>query len=136
VTITLSGISPDKIAAASGLSNFVRILAGSFGTSIATTVWQDRAALHHAQLSEAVNPVSAATTNALSGLASAGLTPEQALASINRLVDQQAYMLAVSDVFYASALIFLALIPLVFLTRRDRSSHASAGSADAASGAH
>ena len=136
VTITLSGISPDKIPAASGLSNFVRILAGSFGTSIATTVWQDRAALHHAQLSDAVNPVSSATSSALTGLASAGLSPEQALGSINRLVDQQAYMLAASDVFYASALIFLALIPLIFLTRRDRSSHASKGSADAASGAH
>ena len=136
VTITLSGLSSDKIPAASGLSNFVRILAGSFGTSIATTVWQHRAALHHAQLSDAVNPVSTATTSALTGLTSAGLTPEQALGSINRLVDQQAYMLAASDVFYISALIFLALIPLVFLTRRDRSAQASAGSADAASGAH
>jgi DHA2 family multidrug resistance protein len=39
MTITLSGLSPDRIAAASGLSNFVRITAGSFGTSIATTLW-------------------------------------------------------------------------------------------------
>jgi len=136
VTITLSGISPDKIPAASGLSNFVRIVAGSFGTSIATTVWQDRASLHHAQLSDAVNPVSDAATSALRGLTSAGLTPDQALGSINYLVDQQAYMLAAADVFYVSALIFLALIPLVFLTKRDRSSHTSAGSSDAASGAH
>ena len=136
VTITLSGISPDKIPAASGLSNFVRILAGSFGTSIATTVWQDRAALHHAQLSDAVNPVSTATTGALTGLVNAGLTPDQALISLNHLLDQQAYMLGVADVFYVSALIFLALIPLVFLTRRERSPHAAPGSADAASGAH
>ncbi|NMM07269.1 DHA2 family efflux MFS transporter permease subunit [Polaromonas sp.] len=133
VTITLSGISPERIPAASGLSNFVRIVAGSFGTSIATTVWQDRAAMHHAHLSESVNLGSSATTSALSGLASAGLTPEQALGSINRLVDQQAYMLAASDVFYVSALIFLLLIPLVFLTRHGK---AGAGRADAAAGAH
>ena len=133
VTITLSGISPERIPAASGLSNFVRIVAGSFGTSIATTVWQDRAAMHHAHLSEAVNIGSSATNSALSGLASAGLTPDQALGSINRLVDQQAYMLAASDVFYVSALIFLLLIPLVFLTRHSK---AGAGSADAAAGAH
>jgi DHA2 family multidrug resistance protein len=69
----------------------------------------------------------------LSGLASAGLTPDQALGTINRLVDQQAYMLAASDVFYASSLIFLALIPVVFLTRHTK---AGAGSADAAAGAH
>jgi len=133
VTITLSGISPDRIPAASGLSNFVRILAGSFGTSIATTVWQDRAAMHHAQLSEYVNQGSMGTRSALSGLASAGLTPGQALGTLNRLVDQQAYMLAASDVFYASALIFLLLIPLVFLTRRSR---VVAASGDAAAGAH
>jgi MFS transporter, DHA2 family, multidrug resistance protein len=133
VTITLSGIPPERIPAASGLSNFVRIVAGSFGTSIATTVWQDRAAMHHAHLSESVNLGSSATNSALSGLASAGLTPDQALGTINRLVDQQAYMLAASDVFYVSALIFLLLIPLVFLTRHGK---AGAGSADAAAGAH
>ena len=133
MSITLSGLPHDKIPAASGLSNFVRITAGSFGTSIATTVWQDRAALHHAQISEYVNAGSVATNSALSGLASAGLTPDQALGNINRLVDQQAYMLAANDVFYASALIFLLLIPLVYLTRP---AQATAGSADAAAGAH
>jgi DHA2 family multidrug resistance protein len=133
VTITLSGIAPEKIPAASGLSNFVRITAGSFGTSIATTIWQDRAAMHHAQISEYVNQGSSATNSALNGLAAAGLTPEQALGTINRLADQQAYMLAANDVFYVSALIFLLLIPLVFLTRP---THAGAGSADAAAGAH
>jgi DHA2 family multidrug resistance protein len=115
------------------LSNFARITAGSFGTSIATSVWQDRAAMHHAHLSEAVNLGSPATNSALSGLAGAGLSPDQALATINRLVDQQAYMLAASDVFYASALIFLALIPLVFLAKNIRG---GAGGADAAAGAH
>ena len=133
VTLTLSGIAPDKIPAASGLSNFTRITAGSFGTSIATSIWQDRAAMHHAHLSEAVNGGSAAASSALSGMAGAGLTPDQALATINRLVDQQAYMLAASDVFYASALIFLGLIPLVFLARNIKS---GAGGSDAASGAH
>jgi DHA2 family multidrug resistance protein len=133
VTITLSGISPEKIPAASGLSNFVRITAGSFGTSIATTIWQDRAAMHHAQISEYVNQGSVATNSALAGLAGAGLTPDQALGTINRLADQQAYMLAANDVFYVSALIFLLLIPIVFLTRP---THAGAGGADAAAGAH
>ncbi|MGH6639152.1 MAG: hypothetical protein ACREXN_03005 [Polaromonas sp.] len=100
---------------------------------LAITTRQDRAALHHAHLSESVNLGSTATHSALSGLAGAGLTPDQALGTINRLVDQQAYMLAASDVFYVSALIFLLLIPLVYLTRHTQ---AGAGSADAAAGAH
>ena len=133
MTITLSNLPYDKIAAASGLSNFVRITAGSFGTSIATTLWQDRAALHHAQISEYVGQGRQAASTALSGLASAGLSPEQALASVNRLVDQQAYMLAANDIFYASALMFLLLIPLIYLTRRPPMGEASS---DAAAGAH
>ena len=133
VTLTLSGIAPEKIPAASGLSNFARITAGSFGTSIATTVWQDRAAMHHAHIADAVNTGSPATNSFMAGLASAGLTPDQMLATINRLVDQQAYMLAAADVFYASALMFLALIPLVCLARPMKG---GAGSSDAAAGAH
>lgn len=42
-------------------------------------------------------------------------------------------MLAANDVFYASALIFLLLIPLVYLTRPMRR---GANGADAAGGAH
>jgi DHA2 family multidrug resistance protein len=139
VTLTLSGIAPERIPAASGLSNFARITAGAFGTSIATTEWQNRAAMHHAHLSEAVNTGSAATNSVMSGLTSAGLSAEQALASINRLVDQQAYMLAVSDVFYASALIFLVLIPVVFLAkniRKENDGKDPGSAADATAGAH
>ncbi|MBI3532555.1 MAG: DHA2 family efflux MFS transporter permease subunit [Burkholderiales bacterium] len=133
VTITLSGIAPERIPAASGMSNFMRITAGAFGTSIATTLWEDRAALHHAQLAEAVNQSSQGTVSALNGLAAAGLNPEQALAQVNRLVDQQAFMLSSSELFYISAVLFLTMIPLVWLTRPQR---AGAGSADAAAGAH
>jgi DHA2 family multidrug resistance protein len=131
--ILLSGIAPDKIPAASGLSSFVRIVAGSFGTSIATTVWQDRAALHHAQLAESINQGNFAATQVLGAMGSAGMSSEQALTQVNRLLDQQAYMLAANDVFYASALIFLLLIPVVWLSHPKR---AGAGSADAAAGAH
>jgi DHA2 family multidrug resistance protein len=133
VSITLSGLTPDRIPAASGMSNFMRITAGSFGTSIATTLWEDRAALHHAQLVELINQGSQGTNSALAGLAAAGLSPEQALAQVNGMVNQQAFMLSAGELFYVSALLFLALIPLVWLTKPKR---AGAGNADAAAGAH
>ena len=133
MTITLSGLPPERIPAASGLSNFVRITAGAMGTSISTTLWESRAALHHSQLAEAVNPANPAAQATLSGLAAAGLTPQQALAQVNRLVDQQAFMLAAADIFYLSAGLFLLLIPLVWLTHRQP---AAGGRVDAAAGAH
>jgi DHA2 family multidrug resistance protein len=133
VTITLSGISPDRIPSASGLTNFVRITAGAIGTSVVTTVWENRAALHHAQLSELVSQGSPAALSALQGFQALGMTPDQALAQINRLTDQQAFMLAANDVFYVSAALFMVLIPLVWVTRPIP---AQGGSADAAAGAH
>lgn len=117
VTLTLSGLEPSRIPAASGLSNFARITAGAFGTSITTTLWENRAALHHSQLVESINNASQPTRQALSGLASQGLSPEQSLAYLNRLVDQQAFMLSADDIFAASAVIFLLLLGIVWLAK-------------------
>jgi DHA2 family multidrug resistance protein len=144
-TITLGGIPPAQMASASGLSNFMRIVGGAFGTSITITLWQDRAAMHHADLIEAVNRGSQAATSALSGLSTLGLSNEQSLATINRLVDQQAFMLAANDIFMGSAVIFMLLIPSIWFSKRVRmvppaapgGGGASAPSAvDAAAGAH
>ena len=132
VTITLSGLTPDRIPAASGLSNFLRITAGAMGTSITTTLWENRAALHHSQLAESVNQGNNAATNAMSGLASSGLSTEQVLGQVNRIVDQQSFMLATNDIFYASAILFLLLIPLVWLARPQK----GGAGGDAAAGAH
>ena len=43
-TLTLSGLGPERIPAAAGLSNFARITAGAMGVSISTTLWESRAA--------------------------------------------------------------------------------------------
>lgn len=134
MTITLSGLSPEQMPGASGLSNFVRITAGAMGTSVSTTLWESRAALHHAQLADAVNPSNPAVQATLSGLQAAGLSADQALAQINRLADQQAFTLAANDIFFASALVFVALIAMVWLTRPQRAS--GQGTGDAAAGAH
>lgn len=47
-----------------------------------------RRRMHYAQLREFTNPGSVAASDALSGLASAGLSLDQALPAINWLVDQ------------------------------------------------
>jgi DHA2 family multidrug resistance protein len=118
-TLTLSGVTPERIPAAAGLSNFTRITAGAMGTSISTTLWDDRAALHHAHLSEVLGSgQGGAFATTLANLQAAGLSPEQALAQVNRLVDQQAYTRAADDIFLVSAMIFLGLIALIWITRR------------------
>jgi MFS transporter, DHA2 family, multidrug resistance protein len=130
VTLTLSGLNPERIPAASGLSNFARITAGAFGTSITTTLWENRAALHHSQLVESINSTSLSTSQTLSQLSAVGMSREQGLAYVNRMVDQQAFMLSANDIFAASAALFLALIFIVWMAKP-----ANAGAVDAG-GAH
>ena len=128
--IVFSGLTPDRMPSAAGLSNFVRITAGAVGTSLFTTLWESRASLHHAQLSEAINLTNSAAMQTISQLQASGLNPQQALASINRSIDQQAYTMAVTDVFYLSALLFFVLIGVIWLSRPKQ------GSATGGGGAH
>ena len=131
VAVALGGLRQEQIAAATGLNNFLRITAGAFATSIATTVWEARAALHHAQLVEHLTPGSAATSAALDVAARMGMNEAQQLAFLDRLVNQQAFTLSALDLFYASAIVLLLLIPLLWLARPPR--RAGGG---AAAGAH
>ncbi|MFZ6750110.1 DHA2 family efflux MFS transporter permease subunit [Undibacterium sp. Ren11W] len=117
VSLTLSGLTPDKIPAASGLSNFARITAGAFGTSIATTLWESRAAMHHAHLSENINLANMTATQTLDSMQASGLSMQQALAQINRSIDQQAYMMSANDIFFASSIVFILLLGIVWLAR-------------------
>jgi len=131
MTLIMAGLPPERIAAASGLTNFARITAGAFGTSIATTLWENRAALHHSQLAESINSASLPATQALAGLSSQGMSREQGLFFINRLIDQQAFTLSADDIFAASAAVFLSLIVIIWMAHP---THAH-GPADAG-GAH
>jgi DHA2 family multidrug resistance protein len=115
--ILFSGLPPERMPSAAGLSNFVRITAGAVGTSLFTTLWESRAALHHVQLSESVNRGNSAAMQTLEQLTGSGMSNEQALATINRTLDQQAYTMAVTDLFYLSALLFFVLIGVIWLTK-------------------
>ncbi|MEO8718684.1 MAG: MFS transporter, partial [Burkholderiales bacterium] len=124
--IVFSGLPPDRMPSAAGLSNAVRITAGAVGVSLFTTLWESRAILHHAQLSEAINRGNAASMQTLNQLAASGLSRGQSLAILNRMIDQQAYTMAVTDIFYLSAVLFVALIAVVWLAR-PRSGEAPGG---------
>jgi len=133
VSLSLSGVSPDRVPAASGLLQFARITAGSFGTSIVTTLWDRRATLHHAQLVEHVTAGSPVASQAMQTLQANGLAAGQSQGLINRIIDQQAFMISANDIFYASGLLFVALIAVIWLARP---AAAPAGAASAAAGAH
>ena len=130
-SIILSGQSPDKIPAAAGLSNFVRIMFGGIGTSVMSTMWDNRTILHHAQLAEYTGVHNPAFTQAVNALMARGMSEQAAWAVIDRQMTVQASTLAATDLFWMSAIMFLCLIGFIWITKRAKAS----GGADAA-GAH
>jgi DHA2 family multidrug resistance protein len=132
MSIALSGLPPRRIPDAAGLFNFARITSGSFGTSITTTAWDRRATLHHSQLVQHLVPGGEVSSQALSTLQAGGMGPQQSYGMLNRLVDQQAFMLSADDIFFVSALLFLALVGIIWFVKP---LPASAG-AGGAGGAH
>ena len=85
-------------------------MAGAVGTSVFTTLWERRASLHHARLTEIVDIGGPAALPALQRLAEAGLTPTQTLGMVDRLIDQQAHTMAATDVFLLSGWLYLLLL--------------------------
>ncbi|MFP8777252.1 DHA2 family efflux MFS transporter permease subunit [Hydrogenophaga sp. RWCD_12] len=127
--IVFSGLPPEQMPSAAGLSNFVRITAGAVGTSLFTTLWESRAAMHHAHLVEAIHPGSQTAMATISQLMAGGLTREQALASVDRLVNQQAFTMAVTDLFFLSSALFFVLVLVIWTSRPVRGAGAGGGGA-------
>lgn len=119
-TILLSGLPPERIPAATGLSNFFRMSAAAFGTSITTTMWDDRARLHHARLVESITNFNTPTNMAIGQLHAAGFTKTQSLGILNRMIDVQSYTLSADELFYGAAAAFLMLVGVVWLAKPAR----------------
>jgi DHA2 family multidrug resistance protein len=132
-SIILSGLPPEKIPAAAGLSNFARTLCGAVGTSLIGNAFNDRTILHHVRLTEQASPTNPVFTQQMDNVHGAlHLGGDSAYALFNTSVDSQAAVMGLNDIFYISAIIFIAIIPLIWITRPSR----SAADASSAAGAH
>ncbi|MES2103219.1 MAG: DHA2 family efflux MFS transporter permease subunit [Pseudomonadota bacterium] len=120
-SIILSGQAPHKIPAAAGLSNFVRIMCGGMGASIATTIWDSRSTLHHAQLTEHTGSSYPAFVQNVQQIGQLGIPEPGAWAIIDRTISVQASTMAATDIFWLSSIMFLMLIGLVWLTKPKKS---------------
>ena len=118
LAVIFDGLPQQKIPAASGLSNFLRITASSFATSLTTTFWDRREALHQTRLADAVNVYAPAYQQSLSQLHGFGLTDQAAAGTMAEGLVSQSYLLSSLDLFYISAWLSIALIPVCFLVRR------------------
>lgn len=115
--ITLSGLQPSQIAAASSLSNFLRTLAGSIGTSITTTMWTSREAVHHEHLTEFINPYNPDSRQFFEQLYQFGFNEQQAASYLARQITNQGLIMSANEIFWLSAGIFLVLLIIVWFAK-------------------
>lgn len=102
-TITLSGLPPERLAAALRLSNFARTLAGSIGTSITTTLWTQHESLHYAHLTESVTPYNPIAQGSYQQLMAMGMSEKQASAYIAQQITNQGLIISANEIFWAAA---------------------------------
>lgn len=115
--IILSGLPPERIAAASSLSNFLRTLAGSIGTSITTTMWSNRESLHHEHLTESITSYNPNAINAYQQLENLGMNHQQASGYIAQKITEQGLIISANEIFWLSGGIFMLLIGLVWFAK-------------------
>jgi DHA2 family multidrug resistance protein len=118
LSILLDGIPPERIPAASGVSNFMRITAGAFAASIVTTFWDRHAAFHQSRLAEASTVYDVPFQRTLDALHGLGLNDLQAFGVMARTLASQAYLKSALDYFWISGWVCVVMIALVWLTRR------------------
>jgi DHA2 family multidrug resistance protein len=115
--IIMAGIPSSEIASAAGLSNFVRTFSGSISTAVCVFVWNNRTEQHYATLTEHITPDSPAWAAYQAQMAQAGITGDAAMASTAQVLNNQALTLGANDIFLMITVLFIALIPMVWLAR-------------------
>jgi DHA2 family multidrug resistance protein len=106
------------VPAASGLNNFIRITAAGFATALITTFWDRREALHQSRLADTVTQYSPTYQQALTQMHQLGMNDQSAAGALTQAMVSQSYLLSSLDLFYVSAWLSVALIPLCFIVRR------------------
>lgn len=112
-SLTLSGIPQHLLPSATGLSNFMRILAGSFGTSLSIALWERRTIFHHSTLTSHISAFDSTITEMLGSFSS----PETDPLMLEQAIRHQSLMLAANDFFWLSGCFFLLLMVFVWTAR-------------------
>lgn len=127
VTLTLGGLAPNRLKAASGLFNLMRNLGGAIGIAACGTILNNRTNLHFLRLAEHLNgthPVVLATmarsavrnTALAGGDAARGAT--MAMRTLWSLTMREALTLTFADAFLAIGCCFVAATLMVPLMRK------------------
>jgi DHA2 family multidrug resistance protein len=131
MAVSMSGISKEKMGNATSIYNLMRNIGGSFGIATMTAFLARRSQVHQNQM---VGHISAFDHN--SQMMWRGMTGwfqlhgsnsveagRKALGMMYGMLQQQAMMLSFVEAFWVMGVIFLCMVPLLFLLRNPRKLH-------------
>jgi MFS transporter, DHA2 family, multidrug resistance protein len=127
-TATMDPIRREEMGNATSMFNLMRNIGGSIGIASATTYLFRREQFHTNLLGAHINPYNLTAQSYTSGLQSAmvsrGADPATALreayGALWGMVQRQAAMVSFDDTFIALGVVFLLVLPLLFLMKRPK----------------
>jgi DHA2 family multidrug resistance protein len=125
-TVSMNGIPRERMGNATTLFSLMRNLGAGVGIALVATMVSRQTTAHAAMLSEKVNLYSDPARRAFEGAralfgsrgSDMSTATRQALAGLSGMIHRQAAMIAFVDVIRFLGVIFIVVIPLVFLMRR------------------
>ncbi|ALH95321.1 DHA2 family efflux MFS transporter permease subunit [Acinetobacter equi] len=118
--MALGAVKPHEMAAAAGLMNFLRTMAGAIGASIAVTIWADHAKISRAELSGLLHIDEVKNT-----LMNIGLSEQGSIAYIANLVESEANTISADYVFFTMSLVFFFAGLIIWLCPKPKAGMAS-----------
>ena len=122
-SIALGAVDPEETAAAAGIANFLRVVAGAFATSIINTAWENTASAKRTELVGVLNQ----PQGAMDQMVAQGFSPDQALRQLEGLVQSQAVMLSTNEMFLVTAFVFAVAAATIWLAPRPKRAAAPGG---------
>ncbi len=125
MTLTMSWVRKEDMGNAASIFNFNRMLGGSFGVAVASTILSRRAQFHHSHLADNMSLLDRNFQSALPQVAQAlqeqGFAPALldpgSLGTIYRGLLKQASIMAFNDTFYVLAVMMTCSIVLILIMR-------------------
>ena len=117
ITLSLRGLPRDTLASASGLFNFMRLIALSMGTSFSVALWDSREAFHDHAITSTVTRTNPEIAPWVHQARELGLSTVQALGKLAHLIRNQAFMLSLNEIYWLVGWMFIALSVLVWWSR-------------------
>lgn len=123
ITVSFSSMEKGLMTSASGLYNLFQQIGGNIGYALMATILERHTQIHHAYLAEHISPFNFnfvhfyhQTAGFLyrQGMA-LGAAKDATMAMVNRLVTQQAEMMAYNDISLFLMVMFFCCVPLVLM---------------------